>query len=42
MSEEQRTLAAILDDIARDASASGDQPILNLVEEACDLLGFDD
>jgi hypothetical protein len=39
---EQRTLAAILDDIAYEALASGDQPILDLVEEGCDLLGFDD
>jgi len=31
-----------LDDIAAEASTSGDQPILDLVEEACDLLGFDD
>ncbi len=42
MPDEQRSLAAVLDDIARDASASGDQSILNLVEEACDLMGFDD
>ncbi len=37
MPDEQRTLAAILDDIASEASVSGDQPILDLVEEVCDL-----
>jgi len=42
MPDEQRTLSAILDDIAGEALASGDQPILDLVEEVCDLLGFDD
>lgn len=42
MPDEKRTLATILDDIAHEAMASGDQPILDLVEEASDLLGFDD
>lgn len=31
-----RPLAVIMDDIAAEAFASGDQPILDLVEEACD------
>jgi hypothetical protein len=33
-----RALSAILDDIAREALAAGDQPILELVEEASSLL----
>lgn len=41
MPDEQRTLAAILDDIAGEALASGDQRILDLVEEVSDLLGFE-
>jgi hypothetical protein len=41
MPDEQRTLSVILDDVAAEAYASGDQPILDLVEEISDLLGFD-
>jgi hypothetical protein len=36
-----RTFADILNDITREALISGDQTILDLVEEIVDLLGFD-
>jgi hypothetical protein len=38
--DEQRTLSAILDEIAAEALASGDNDVLDLVAEASDLLGL--
>lgn len=42
MPAERRTIADILEAIAVEASASGDHPILELVEEACEVLGLDE
>lgn len=36
-----RTLATLLDEIANEALHSGDQSILDLVEEITEILGFD-